>query len=246
MFVSHVNADRMGEHDLKIYMETCNEGNAHGCMTVFFMYKNGTHIKKNYNEGLKYYNKALKLRNGRCSNSDASECVNLGKMYKYKDAPNVDYELSKSYFEKAKMIFRKGCNDGDSKSCNNLGRMYSSEYNSHDGSTDNFKAVKLYKISCDRNNASGCFSLAYMYDKGNGVRQNNKTAIRLYNKYAKIKSKSCIGGDYEDCISLGRTFERGQSVKKDLIKAKEYFGIACDNGVESGCVNYARLNSVKK
>lgn len=37
-------------------------------------------------------------------------------------------------------------------------------------------------------------------------------------------------------------YAKGEGVRQNLSKAKEYFGQACDNGAQQGCDVYRRLN----
>ena len=42
--------------------------------------------------------------------------------------------------------------------------------------------------------------------------------------------------------NLGVFYANGEGVKQDYFKAKEWFGKACDGGVQLGCNNYKKLN----
>lgn len=44
--------------------------------------------------------------------------------------------------------------------------------------------------------------------------------------------------------NLGVMYAEGQGVRQNLKVAKEWFGMACNNGNQSGCENYHRLQSV--
>jgi len=41
---------------------------------------------------------------------------------------------------------------------------------------------------------------------------------------------------------LGIMYDKGEGVKQDYFKAKEYYGKACDLQLSIGCKNYAILN----
>ncbi len=53
---------------------------------------------------------------------------------------------------------------------------------------------------------------------------------------------ACHYGLAISCSSLGLSYASGKGVKQDYVKAKEFFGKACDGGIEDGCKNYAILN----
>ncbi|EET79321.1 Sel1 repeat protein [Campylobacter showae RM3277] len=44
------------------------------------------------------------------------------------------------------------------------------------------------------------------------------------------------------CASLGVLYEYGQGVRQNFPTAKEYYGKACDLGLQLGCDNYRELN----
>ena len=41
---------------------------------------------------------------------------------------------------------------------------------------------------------------------------------------------------------LGFSYEAGDGVRQNNITAKEFYGKACDMGLQIGCDDYARLN----
>ncbi|MPW62222.1 sel1 repeat family protein [Moraxella catarrhalis] len=78
-------------------------------------------------------------------------------------------------------------------------------------------------------------NLGVMYDKGHGVRQDYQKAIEWY-------TKSANQGYAEAQFNLGAMYYNGHGVRQNKSTAKRYFGQACDNGDQSGCDNYRRLN----
>ena len=75
-----------------------------------------------------------------------------------------------------------------------------------------------------------------MYEQGKGVRQDYQKAKGLFEKAA-------AQGFAKAQTSLGSMYIQGKGVRKNLATAKEWFGMACDNGNQTGCDYYARLNS---
>lgn len=43
-------------------------------------------------------------------------------------------------------------------------------------------------------------------------------------------------------VFVGLLYEKGEGVSQSLVKAKEWFGKACDNGEQDGCLYYGRIN----
>lgn len=43
-------------------------------------------------------------------------------------------------------------------------------------------------------------------------------------------------------VFVGLLYEKGEGVSQSLVKAKEWFGKACDNGYQKGCDSYRKLN----
>ncbi len=94
------------------------------------------------------------------------------------------------------------------------------------------KAMNFGEKSCKLGNKKLCFpagSLAYKIRKMNDAKEFLKIACDL----------NSVGG----CAYLGFMYEHGESVKKDLQKAKEFYQKACNLGYEKSC---KKLNSKPK
>ena len=74
-----------------------------------------------------------------------------------------------------------------------------------------------------------------MYEYGEGVTQDSRTAIYWYKQAA---DQGEAGAQY----LLGYLYEAGQGVRQNLETAKEWYGKACDNGYDTGCEVSARIN----
>ena len=61
-------------------------------------------------------------------------------------------------------------------------------------------AAKLLKTSCDKNIASGCFNLAFLYEEGEGIARDL--------------------GSASACNNLSIQYRQGRGVKKDVKKSK--------------------------
>ena len=68
------------------------------------------------------------------------------------------------------------------------------------------------------------------YEKGD-----YKVALTIFEDLAKK-------GDAKAQYNLGIMYDNGEGVRQDKKRAKEYFGKACDGGLQIGCDNYKILN----
>ena len=74
-----------------------------------------------------------------------------------------------------------------------------------------------------------------MYYKGLGVRHDYSKTVEWYTKAAKQ-------GHAKAQFNLGLMYAKGEVVRQNYIVAKEYFGKACDGGLQKGCDGYRLLN----
>lgn len=125
----------------------------------------------------------------------------------------------------ARLAFNKACNFGEFQSCNNLAVFYE---NAKEGDL----ALHFYQKSCKLQDSKACYKLGLIYERGEWVRANPNKALSLY-------SNSCNFGLGEACYKLGRYH---QLEKKDLQKAKRYFGMACDKKHREACAAYKEFN----
>jgi TPR repeat protein len=117
---------------------------------------------------------------------------------------------------------------GDVQAQNHLGYIYRDRQNYQE-------AVYWFKKAAEQGNTIAQFNLGVMYDKGQGVRQDYQKAFYWY-------KKSAAQGNSMAQENLGAMYYNGQGVRQDISLAKEYFGKACDNGLEKDCNYYKTLN----
>lgn len=67
------------------------------------------------------------------------------------------------------------------------------------------KAVKLFELACDNDDAVGCAHLGFMYETGNGVRPDPQKALEYYKKGCNEHvAVACLGKDrMEDELAGG-------------------------------------------
>ena len=127
------------------------------------------------------------------------------------------------------------------------------------------------KLLAEQGNVASQYNLGYLYDNGQGVRQDFDKAVEWYQKAAeqglmeaqynlalkyengrgvrqdftkafKLYQKAAEQGDSSSQLNLGYMYYTGKGVRQDFGKAKEWSGKACDNGQQIGCNNYRKLN----
>ena len=79
------------------------------------------------------------------------------------------------------------------------------------------------KKAAEQGNAAAQFHLGLMYDFGDGVRQNNVTAMHWYQKAAEQ-------GEVRAQVNLGSMYERGDGVLKDDMAAFKWYQKAAELG----------------
>lgn len=141
------------------------------------------------------------------------------------------------------------CDKGDAQACFNVGEAY--DLGDFDLPIDYVSAAKYYAKSCELKNAVGCYNLADMYERGEGVKKDAKKAMEFYKtacdndhanacnnlgaiygkesnkaKFLPLYTKSCDLGSIYGCGNLGDYYTQ----KGDKKKAKKYFKLSCENG----------------
>lgn len=107
------------------------------------------------------------------------------------------------------------------------------------GSKDEKSSLKYAQEACEGKLGAGgigngCFLLGEMYEKGNGVQQDDVKAAELY-------KKACNNKNMKGCGSLGYMYKAGRGVKKDYPKAAELYERACNGGNGGACWRLSRM-----
>ena len=66
--------------------------------------------------------------------------------------------------------------------------------------------------------------------------------VSFANSVSEKLAQDCDLNDSVACYNLGVSYKNGQGVKQNLKKAKDYYGKACDLGIQQGCDMYKKLN----
>jgi TPR repeat protein len=135
-------------------------------------------------------------------------------------------------YKKAARLLQKPAEQGNAEAQASLGFMY--EFG-EGVRKDDQKAIYWYKKAAEQGNADAEFSLGNSYLDGERVRQDCQKGIKLLTKAAKQ-------GHIQAILSLGRMYWHGLRVRQNKSLAKEYFGKACDLGIQDACDYYKTLN----
>jgi len=81
----------------------------------------------------------------------------------------------------------------------------------------------LYKLAAQQGYGAAQSNLGMMYDKGQGVAQDYKEAVRLY----KLAAQQ---GYAEAQFNLGLMYRNGQGTPQDFVRAHMWFNIAAVGG----------------
>lgn len=81
---------------------------------------------------------------------------------------------------------------------------------------------------CEAGNAVACRELGYKLYNGEGVRQDRRTAVRLY-------EKACELDDAEACGAAGASYFLGEVVEQDFVQAVQYMNEACKGKIAKSC-----------
>ena len=143
-------------------------------------------------------------------------CKLTERQRKYLAYLKKDAEKAKSYQAKVKK--------GDVSAMYQLGRVYLSDDLRDLGfPLDYKKAAKLFTVASNKGHASAMGALGGMYNRGDGVEQNDQLA-------AKWTLKSAQAGDSDSMYAMGHFYYDGQGVEQDLRKASQWFTKALNSG----------------
>ena len=88
--------------------------------------------------------------------------------------------------------------------------------------------------ACNAGDPGACNHLGNIYQKGNGVKQDDAKAKKFY-------SDACNGGSARACYALGLMFSEGTMVQQNDSKAKSFFEKSCNGGYTKGCQEHKKM-----
>ena len=163
-------------------------------------------VNKNYEEAVKWYEKAAEQGYSMAQ-------VNLGNMYANSKGVEQNYEEAAEWYKKA-------AEQGYPVAQYNLGIMYANSK----GVEQNYEeAAEWYKKAAEQNYSFAQNNLGTLYRFGNGVKQDFGEAIKWYKKAAEQ-------GD--DCAqhNLGDMYYNGNGVERDYKEAVKWYRKAAEQG----------------
>ena len=200
-------------------------GHAQSCCVLGLHHENGSGCTKDINKAIELYNKAAEMGSGAAHS-------NLGTLYALGKGVAQDWAKAYELFKKAGAL-------GDGEGCRNLGQAY------QEGillKKDLEKANELFAIAANASDSYGCYFLAVNYESGFGIRKDTLKADELYEKSGdlglaggyftlalrcknddkanRFYRKAGDLGSGDACYYLGRNYEDGKGVAKDLDAAR--------------------------
>jgi TPR repeat protein len=115
------------------------------------------------------------------------------------------------------------CRSGSIWDCNTVGFMLQQGYG---GEKDPVRGVQLFDKACKAGLRAACVNLK---DYG------PVAAAAAMPGTVDEHDKGCKAGDMRSCLLLGRMYETGQGVERDLVSAIRLYKRVCDGGVPVGC-----------
>ena len=87
--------------------------------------------------------------------------------------------------------------------------------------------LEWYTLSAEQGNVKAQFNLGIMYDKGQGVLQDYKEAVKWY-------TLSAEQGHAKAQYNLGHMYDNGEGILQDFVKAHMWANISASNGNKNG------------
>ena len=97
-------------------------------------------------------------------------------------------------------------------------------------SGDLTKALAVWRPLAEQGNAAAQFNLGLMYEKGDGVAQDDQEAAKWYHK-------SAVKGYADAQLNLGTMYDEGRGVPEDNQKAAQWYRAAARNGFDAADTN---------
>ncbi|MGP4862760.1 tetratricopeptide repeat protein [Psychrobacter sp. T6-5] len=122
---------------------------------------------------------------------------------------------------------------GDARAQSVLASSYSL---GRDGLRQNYsKAFYWHKKAADQGDAISQYLLGDAYADGEGIRQDYSKAVYWLKKAADQNNAAAQ-------YSLGTMYYFGKGVRRNKAQANKFFKKSCDNGIQSSCKTYQKLD----
>ncbi len=177
---------------------------------------------------------ARKYKQHVCEAGLARACLYLGNMWQAGEHGPRNLVEARAYYQKA-------CDGGANQGCEEAASL--SRYGSRIASR------AFTKRACELGAPLSCYSLANMWQDGEGGPQNKNEAARYFKIVRDMYSAGCESGSEYSCEWLGDMWAEGKGVpKKNLGKARGYYKQArahalkdCREGIAYSCISLAEM-----
>jgi len=256
IFDWYLKAEKGNELSLKKLQVIGFLGNEQANYCLGGLYKGGKGVKKDFEKSIEYYQKTrgrgsfeiaeikrkeedwieAKRYYEIAADSDYGWGCNaeniLGIIYQNGYGVPIDYNRAIDWYTKAVA-------HGSAASALNLADIYALGIGVRQ---DYAKAIALYRkaIVMDLLQfeviGKAAYRLGVIYIDGKGVKKDTSEGIKWLQKSAAFFNDEAL-------MRLGYMHMYGNPVKMDHVKAREFFGKACDNGNRQGCILFKLLSS---
>ena len=224
----------------ELFERVCDDGNVGACGFLGSMYYEGEGVRQDLA-------RAADLVERACDDRDFASCHILG--HRYYEGEGVAQNRAR-----AAELYEIACEGGDAMGCSDLGFSYA---RGEGVPKDLTRAMKLYERACDSGFApAGCFNLY----EGQGVPDDFTRAAEVYEQRCDDTDPTgcynlgymhfvgqVAGPDALDFVrgrvNLGFLESEGEGVRRDPVRAAEFYQRACDGGIASGCFQFALLHA---
>ena len=202
--------------DLEVCQPECEAGNQESCAVLGLMYaQDGAPNNVAH---------AVALLQTSCAAKVPLGCGGLGSLYV--EGIGVPKDV-----KKAQELFVFACGGGDGLSCESLGGIYAMGMAGPPSITE---AVKWYEKACDLGRPAPCAMVAAAIEDGALGPTADRARVPL------LLKRACVGDISTACEMLGKAYERGERVVRDLREADRLYAKACSLGSQRGCQAAAR------
>jgi TPR repeat protein len=184
----------------------CGRGDMDACAVLAAMYATGDGVEREAD-------KAVELAKRSCDARSPRGCVALGLLSEIGVGVPKD---EKRAFD----VYQRACRDGYAYGCYRLASTYLA---GHGVAVDPAKATELLRNACNADEQAACAQVAA------ATEQSDPSAA------ARVWEKACEAGHARSCASLGKLYEDGRGVAKNVMRARELYKRACERHLWSMC-----------
>ena len=201
-----------------LYQKACGGGNLQACSDLAGLYQNGNGVPQDNAQARALYRKA-------CDGGLQPSCTIAATLNKQQEQQEPASQAQEPA-AREDAVTLQDLRDHATERVNEGQALYNQQRYS--------EARMLYQKACDGGAARGCGNLGYLYEYGQGVKQDYSKALADY-------ELACAGGDTSGCVSGGWLYETGRGVAHDNAQARKMYKKACDDGDRTACTSLRNL-----